>query len=57
MSYTFLDFNSNAYQRGEQRIVNVHNALILRDVALAVTFQLERGDTATMHRIMQENLS
>lgn len=27
------------------------------DVALAVTFQLERGDTATMHRIMQENLS
>ena len=28
-----------------------------RDVALAVTFQLERGDTATMHRIMQENLS
>jgi UDP-N-acetylmuramate dehydrogenase len=28
-----------------------------RDVALAVTFQLERGDTATMHRIIQENLS
>ena len=28
-----------------------------RDVALAVTFKLERGDTATMHRIMQENLS
>ncbi|MEO5579284.1 MAG: UDP-N-acetylmuramate dehydrogenase, partial [Gemmatimonadaceae bacterium] len=28
-----------------------------RDVALAVTFQLARGDTATMHRIMQENLS
>jgi UDP-N-acetylmuramate dehydrogenase len=28
-----------------------------RDVALAVTFQLERGDTARMHRIMQENLS
>ena len=28
-----------------------------RDVALAVTFQLDRGDTATMHRIMQENLS
>jgi UDP-N-acetylmuramate dehydrogenase len=28
-----------------------------RDVALAVTFQLERGDTAVMHRIMQENLS
>ena len=27
------------------------------DVALAVTFQLERGDTAAMHRIMQENLS
>ncbi len=27
------------------------------DIALAVTFQLERGDTATMHRIMQENLS
>lgn len=28
-----------------------------RDVALAVTFQLERGDTSTMHRVMQENLS
>jgi len=28
-----------------------------KDVALAVTFQLERGDTAAMHRIMQENLS
>ena len=28
-----------------------------RDVALVVTFQLERGDTAVMHRIMQENLS
>ena len=28
-----------------------------RDIALAVTFQLERGDTAVMHRIMQENLS
>jgi len=28
-----------------------------RDIALAVTFQLERRDTATMHRIMQENLS
>jgi UDP-N-acetylmuramate dehydrogenase len=28
-----------------------------RDVALSVTFQLERGDTAVMHRIMQENLS
>lgn len=28
-----------------------------KDVALAVTFQLERGDTAVMHRIMQENLS
>lgn len=28
-----------------------------RDVALAVTFQLQRGDTAVMHRIMQENLS
>jgi UDP-N-acetylmuramate dehydrogenase len=27
------------------------------DVALAVTFQLERGDTARMHKIMQENLS
>ena len=27
------------------------------DVALAVTFQLEPGDTAAMHRIMQENLS
>lgn len=27
------------------------------DVALAVTFQLERGDTATMHKIVQENLS
>jgi UDP-N-acetylmuramate dehydrogenase len=28
-----------------------------RDVALAVTFQLEREDPAVMHRIMQENLS
>jgi UDP-N-acetylmuramate dehydrogenase len=28
-----------------------------RDVALAVTFQLEKGDPAVMHRIMQENLS
>jgi len=28
-----------------------------RDVALAVTFRLQRGDTAAMHRIMQENLS
>jgi UDP-N-acetylmuramate dehydrogenase len=28
-----------------------------RDVALAVTFQLEAGDRAVMHRVMQENLS
>ncbi len=28
-----------------------------RDVALAVTFQLEEADKATMHRVMQENLS
>src|ERR1700682_2498012 len=28
-----------------------------RDIALAVTSQLERGDRAVMHRIMQENLS
>jgi UDP-N-acetylmuramate dehydrogenase len=28
-----------------------------RDIALAVTFQLERGDKAVMHRVMQENLS
>src|SRR5437764_12670480 len=28
-----------------------------RDVALAVTFKLERGDEAVMHRVMQENLS
>src|SRR5207237_2010979 len=28
-----------------------------RDVALAVTFQLQRGDPATMQRVMQENLS
>lgn len=27
------------------------------DIALSVTFQLQRGDTAVMHRIMQENLS
>lgn len=27
------------------------------DIALVVTFQLERGGTAVMHRIMQENLS
>ncbi|HVF39830.1 MAG TPA: UDP-N-acetylmuramate dehydrogenase [Gemmatimonadaceae bacterium] len=28
-----------------------------RDIALAVTFQLMPGDTAVMHRVMQENLS
>src|SRR3981081_35881 len=28
-----------------------------RDIALAVTFQLEASDKAVMHRIMQENLS
>ena len=28
-----------------------------RDIALAVTFQLERADKAVMHRIMQDNLS
>jgi UDP-N-acetylmuramate dehydrogenase len=28
-----------------------------RDIALAVTFQLDAGDKAVMHRIMQENLS
>ncbi|MFN2635524.1 MAG: UDP-N-acetylmuramate dehydrogenase [Gemmatimonadaceae bacterium] len=28
-----------------------------RDIALAVTFQLDGGDKAVMHRIMQENLS
>src|SRR6476469_963251 len=28
-----------------------------RDVALAVTFQLQRGDTGAMHKVMQENLS
>ncbi len=28
-----------------------------KDVALAATFTLERGDPAVMHRIMQENLS
>ena len=28
-----------------------------RDIALAVTFQLEQGDKAVMHRIMHENLS
>lgn len=28
-----------------------------RDIALAVTFQLNPGDKATMHRVMQENLS
>lgn len=28
-----------------------------KDVALSVTFQLEKGDKATMHRIMQENLA
>ena len=28
-----------------------------RDIALAVTFKLEPGDQADMHRIMQENLS
>jgi len=28
-----------------------------KDVVLAVTFQLSRGDPAAMHRVMQENLS
>jgi UDP-N-acetylmuramate dehydrogenase len=28
-----------------------------RDIALAVTFKLEKGEPAVMHRIMQENLS
>ncbi|HEY8175746.1 MAG TPA: UDP-N-acetylmuramate dehydrogenase [Gemmatimonadaceae bacterium] len=28
-----------------------------KDIVLAVTFKLQRGDPATMHRIMQENLS
>jgi UDP-N-acetylmuramate dehydrogenase len=28
-----------------------------KDLALAASFQLSRGDTAAMHRIMQENLS
>jgi len=28
-----------------------------RDIALAVTFKLDPGDPAVMHRIMQENLS
>lgn len=28
-----------------------------RDIALAVTFQLQPGDKAVMHRVMQENLS
>lgn len=28
-----------------------------RDVVLAVTFRLQRGDPAVMHRVMQENLS
>src|SRR3954469_23550437 len=28
-----------------------------RDIALAVTFRLDRGDKAVMHRVMQENLS
>jgi UDP-N-acetylmuramate dehydrogenase len=28
-----------------------------RDIALAASFRLERGDPATMHRIMQENLA
>ena len=28
-----------------------------RDIVLAVTFQLQRGDTGAIHRILQENLS
>src|SRR5687768_5028771 len=28
-----------------------------RDIVLAATFQLQRGDTAAIHRILQENLS
>jgi len=53
-------------EEGERKTVNKaymefgYDTSILhrkRDIALAVTFQLERGDTGAMHRIMQENLS
>src|SRR5678816_4173120 len=45
--------NSDYMQFGYDTSVLHHRG----DIALAVTFQLERGDTAVMHRIMQENLS
>ena len=53
-------------EEGERRVVDRdymrfgYDTSILhtrRDVALAVTFHLEKGDPAAMHRIMQENLS
>jgi len=53
-------------EEGERKTVNKaymefgYDTSILhrkRDIALAVTFHLERGDTGAMHRIMQENLS
>ena len=53
-------------QEGERKTVGVdymqfgYDTSVLHhrdDVALAVTFQLDRGDTAAMHRVMQENLS
>ena len=53
-------------EEGERKVVDAtymqfgYDTSILhhrRDIALAVTFQLERGDVGAMHRVMQENLS
>ena len=53
-------------EEGERKVVDKdymkfgYDASILhsrRDIVLAATFALQRGDTAAMHRVMQENLS
>lgn len=53
-------------EEGERKVVDAaymqfgYDTSVLhhrRDIALAVTFQLERGDVDAMHRVMQENLS
>lgn len=53
-------------EEGERKVVDAgymqfgYDTSVLhhrRDIALAVTFQLQRGDIGSMHRVMQENLS
>ena len=53
-------------EEGERRVVDKdymkfgYDTSILhsrRDIVLAATFALQRGDTAAMHKVMQENLS